>query len=214
LTVKFDRRSIERHLEALTGRTATGPVEFEPSIDTSRGGGAAVAAIVREIVSLIDREEGASEVVTVQQEEWLLDALLLGLPHNHSDRLDRRAPSGSLGTVLRAEEYIAARMAEPLTVRRVALATGVSVRTLQRSFARHREYSPKQFLSGRRLVRARRILLSGTANVTEAALASGHGHLGQFSVDYRRTFGESPSETLRRRRGGVVFPIAFAPSAD
>jgi transcriptional regulator GlxA family with amidase domain len=173
-----------------------------------------VAAIVREIVSLIDREEGASEVVTVQQEEWLLDALLLGLPHNHSDRLDRRAPSGSLGTVLRAEEYIAARMAEPLTVRRVALATGVSVRTLQRSFARHREYSPKQFLSGRRLVRARRILLSGTANVTEAALASGHGHLGQFSVDYRRTFGESPSETLRRRRGGVVFPIAFAPSAD
>ena len=26
-------------------------------------------------------------------------------------------------------------------------------------------------------------------------------HLGRFAVDYRRRFGESPSETLRRRKG-------------
>ena len=36
--------------------------------------------------------------------------------------------------------------------------------------------------------------------VTRAALASGFSQLGRFAVEYRRVFGERPSETLRRAR--------------
>ena len=51
------------------------------------------------------------------------------------------------------------------------------------------------------LARAR--LGSGAATaVTEVALACGFEHLGRFSTRYRDRFGESPSETLRRARGG------------
>ena len=35
-------------------------------------------------------------------------------------------------------------------------------------------------------------------HVTEIATALGFVELGRFSVEYRRAFGESPSETLRR----------------
>jgi AraC-like DNA-binding protein len=38
--------------------------------------------------------------------------------------------------------------------------------------------------------------------VTRTALAFGFAHLGRFSASYRRMFGETPSETLRRVRRG------------
>jgi hypothetical protein len=36
--------------------------------------------------------------------------------------------------------------------------------------------------------------------VTERRLAAVHAHLGRFAIDYRKVFGESPSQTLRRGR--------------
>ncbi len=35
--------------------------------------------------------------------------------------------------------------------------------------------------------------------VTDIAMKYSFFHLGQFAVDYRKIFGESPSETLRHR---------------
>jgi AraC family ethanolamine operon transcriptional activator len=48
---------------------------------------------------------------------------------------------------------------------------------------------------------ARNDLLRGdvsTAKVVEIASGWGFTHMGQFSADYRRMFGEKPSETLHR----------------
>ena len=39
----------------------------------------------------------------------------------------------------------------------------------------------------------------GEANVTSVASQWGFTHLGRFAVDYRHRFGESPSQTARRR---------------
>jgi transcriptional regulator GlxA family with amidase domain len=52
-----------------------------------------------------------------------------------------------------------------------------------------------------RLSNARRALLSadGTlAKVTEIAMSFGFAELGRFSVEYKKAFGESPSQTLYR----------------
>ncbi|MFV2073945.1 MAG: helix-turn-helix domain-containing protein, partial [Thermoanaerobaculales bacterium] len=47
---------------------------------------------------------------------------------------------------------------------------------------------------------ARRALRSATQPtlVTDVANSWGFWHMGQFAADYRRQFGELPSETLRR----------------
>src|SRR5262249_58770056 len=47
----------------------------------------------------------------------------------------------------------------------------------------------------------RRELLRGAADarVTVIANRSGFAHLGRFSVEYARRFGEKPSQTLRRQ---------------
>ena len=37
-------------------------------------------------------------------------------------------------------------------------------------------------------------------SVTEIAMSWGFSHMGRFSVEYRKRFGEPPSDTLRRVR--------------
>lgn len=49
------------------------------------------------------------------------------------------------------------------------------------------------------------------ATVTNVAMDCGFSHLGRFSCDYCRHFGESPSETLRR---GRATPAAVACADD
>jgi AraC-like DNA-binding protein len=52
-----------------------------------------------------------------------------------------------------------------------------------------------------RLSNARRALLSADgalAKVTEIAMSFGFAELGRFSVEYKKAFGESPSQTLYR----------------
>jgi transcriptional regulator GlxA family with amidase domain len=84
----------------------------------------------------------------------------------------------------------------------VELATqvGVGVRALQLAFRRYRNSTPQRFVRERRLELARRRLVAGVGStVTDVALATGFAHLGRFSAEYRARFGESPSETRRRR---------------
>ncbi|TDX28154.1 AraC family ethanolamine operon transcriptional activator [Modicisalibacter xianhensis] len=92
----------------------------------------------------------------------------------------------------------------PVTVAELCELTHVSQRTLQYCFTSILGISPVQFLRTSRLNRVRRVLTQpeGTTTVTRAANDWGFYHLGQFSQDYRRLFGESPSETLGRYLGG------------
>jgi AraC-like DNA-binding protein len=101
----------------------------------------------------------------------------------------------------RAEEFLAAHMQIPVSLPAVAAAAGVSMRTLTRAFHKKHGVGPIGFLRRRRLEAAHRTLLAsepGFESVTNVALSYGFAHLGRFAGEYRKAFGESPSETLRR----------------
>ena len=78
--------------------------------------------------------------------------------------------------------------------------SGASIRTLRRGFQERFGVSPKAYLLAQRLIGARRALRSATKQtlVTDVANNWGFWHMGQFAADYRRQFGELPSETRRR----------------
>jgi AraC-like DNA-binding protein len=60
--------------------------------------------------------------------------------------------------------------------------------------------SPAKYLKRYRMTQARLDLLEAdpvAATVTQIATAWGFWELGRFAVEYRRLFGESPSETLK-----------------
>lgn len=81
---------------------------------------------------------------------------------------------------------------------------GVGERTLQYAFRERFGLTPAAFLKARRLSAVRqRLLYADCEEVTVAAesAALGFWHVGQFAADYRRAFGETPSATLKRKRG-------------
>ncbi|WP_169798711.1 AraC family transcriptional regulator [Falsihalocynthiibacter arcticus] len=80
-------------------------------------------------------------------------------------------------------------------------AVGVSARTLQYAFRDYVGMSPVTYLRLWRLNRAHAALLEAdtrSTSVTEVAMQFNFGHLGRFSGDYNRLFGEVPSITLAR----------------
>jgi len=122
--------------------------------------------------------------------------------------------SGALAVRL-AEELIAAEPAAPHSAGALARAVGVSVRSLFRGFQRRRGYGPIKAVRVARLLRARQDLLAPgpDGRVTDIAMRWGFFHLGRFSSEYAASFGELPSETLRRSRVGHLRHVtSFASS--
>jgi AraC family ethanolamine operon transcriptional activator len=77
---------------------------------------------------------------------------------------------------------------------------GASRRKLNYCFQDVLGTSPVKYLRAVRLNGVRRELRSGTAAVQDVAARWGFWHLGQFSLDYKRQFGELPSATLKASR--------------
>lgn len=103
----------------------------------------------------------------------------------------------------RAKSYILSHPFEAVTIAELCLKIGVSRRRLQYSFQETLDTSPIQYLRAIRLDRVRRELkkiTDDTTGVQDVAARWGFWHLGHFSTDYKRMFGESPSATLRAGR--------------
>jgi len=80
---------------------------------------------------------------------------------------------------------------------------GVGERTLQLAFRERFGLTPAAFLKARRLALVRQQLLRldrANSSIGQVAGALGFTHVGQFAADYRRAFGETPSETLKQTR--------------
>jgi AraC family ethanolamine operon transcriptional activator len=116
-------------------------------------------------------------------------------------------------------ELMLARPDTPLSMLELCGQVGASRRKLTYCFQDVLGTSPMQYLRAVRLNGVRRELRSGeAAAVQDAAARWGFFHMGQFSLDYKKQFGELPSATLRsapsvgRQTPGTRSP-ASAPSA-
>jgi AraC family ethanolamine operon transcriptional activator len=98
-----------------------------------------------------------------------------------------------------AEEYITEHGSQPISAAQLSTACGVSSRTLQYAFKERFGISPLHYAKAHRLRLVRIALLAADParlKVSDVAFEHGFWHLGQFSTDYKRQFGELPSHTL------------------
>ena len=115
-------------------------------------------------------------------------------------------PSGLHSAALvarRARDYMEEHYSDSLCIEELTRYTGSSLRTLQRSFASYFDVNRTQYLKAMRFHKARLKLHSAEPegeSVTQIAMDCGLQHLGRFSVEYRQYFGESPRQTLGRKK--------------
>jgi AraC family ethanolamine operon transcriptional activator len=89
-----------------------------------------------------------------------------------------------------------------LTVLDLCQELGVSERTLHYAFQEVRGLSPIAYFKANRLNAVRQELKAapaGTTTVGEIARRWGFLHSGEFAADYRRLFGELPSQSLSHK---------------
>lgn len=102
----------------------------------------------------------------------------------------------------RVEAWIRGHVSQAITLDQLSAVGGVSRRTLQKACLARWGQSPLELVVSRRLDVVRTWLAADplAMTVTEAAVRGGFTHLGRFSVLYKQAFGESPSDTLAKRR--------------
>ena len=122
--------------------------------------------------------------------------------------------------VRRALDAMRANIGHSWRLTELAAIAGVSGRTLQRQFLTFVGKTPRAVLREIGLECARRKLLQGApgAKVMDVALRCGFPHFGRFSIAYRRRYGETPSQTLKRQavltEALGATPSLFVPARD
>jgi transcriptional regulator GlxA family with amidase domain len=98
--------------------------------------------------------------------------------------------------VLRALDLLAQNRSRPdLAISEIAMVVNVSESRLRHLFQQHVGVSPIQALKLLRLLSARVLLSRSFLEVKEVMAAVGLSDPSHFTRDYKRIFGESPSET-------------------
>ena len=85
----------------------------------------------------------------------------------------------------------------PLSILTMAKELRISTRTLQRAFQNIYGTSVSQYVQHRRLERARALLLSSEHPICHSARHMGFEHASRFAQQYRRLYGNLPSDTRR-----------------
>jgi AraC-like DNA-binding protein len=203
LTVSLTKSAMMGHLAALLGYTPKLALEFAAAIDLNSSAGQRFNRHIRmAIADLDDPAPIHNPIMTSMYEQLIMTGLLLSQPNNYTNALHRREMRVATRDVQRAVDYIQGHLNSPLTLKEIAAASGIPGRTLLKHFRDNWGTSPMRYLRTARLTRVHDALLHNewTASVTDVAMAWGFLHLGRFSIEYRKHFGESPSETLQRAR--------------
>ena len=101
--------------------------------------------------------------------------------------------AGSTRRLLRVKDLIDAHYAEPLDLRVLARAAGISTAHFSRQFRQTFGETPHHYLISRRLERAAALLRNTDLTVTEICRAVGLRSVGSFTTSFGRAFGMSPT---------------------
>jgi AraC family ethanolamine operon transcriptional activator len=149
---------------------------------------------------------GSPNICNASLEEGLLHWLAwVCVPSDGSAHAARRRQG-----LRRALEYLRTADVSRASVAHLCRVARVSERTLRYAFRDELDLSPLAFLRRSRLHAARRELMNAEGavpRVTDVANRQGFLELGRFAADYRRLFGELPSETLAHRRAVAPSPL-------
>ena len=204
LLLRLPTALLHQKLEALLDGQKIETIAFRPMFDQTRGAGATIRRMFDFLFTELEAPDTLlmNEIAIRSFEENLATCLLLGLPHNYTERLGRQKAAAAPGNVKRAELFMQANAGTPLTITEIAEAAGCSVRALQIAFQRFRGTTPMRVLQQARLEQARTEMLRAGQTESLARIAAEYGFSSptRFAQSFRQKYGVYPSDMLRERR--------------
>ncbi len=202
---RIKRRALEDCARAVLGEDFNNVIAFAPSVQLNEGPTTSIGRAMNFMISELEQDEGLfqSSHAIERLEQSLMHALIALQPSNISAMAGKRRVTIAPRCVRRVEDYIMANAGEQILLSDLIAVSGVCGRTLFRTFRQFREVSPMEYLRQTRLRMVRQSLLQsrGSETVTAVLTKWGITQFGRFAADYRRQYGELPSETLRSSRG-------------
>ncbi|PDT80127.1 AraC family transcriptional regulator [Sinorhizobium sp. BJ1] len=198
--VAIDQAALVRQLSEMVEMPVSGILEFSPEIDLISGPGTAIANIAATLQAGLagDAPLRRSPLALTNLSEALIQMILDTLPHRFSEKM-RRAATPVPRHVKKAIDFMMANLSKPITLVEVAVACGVSSRTLQHGFRQFKMTTPMSYLQDLRLnaLREELTLARPGQSIADIAFKWGFTHMGRLAMEYRNRFGELPSQTLR-----------------
>jgi AraC family ethanolamine operon transcriptional activator len=154
---------------------------------------------IRQMLKYITQTNNLDNQITLQLIEdklvgFLIDSLISTLPAKPKD--DHTNPKFA-----KVIDYIHENLTELTSVHQICEKTEVPERTVRRLIRKSYSLSPKKYLNTLRLNEVRKGLKNNAefSNVMQIASDYNFWHMGQFTRDYKKLFGELPTETLKKR---------------
>jgi len=146
-------------------------------------------------------ESPQRDTVITRLEEAMWFAFADACPELYREYKEARRTGPVSAVARRVTSYIEDNVHRDLTLTDLVEVSGMSARTLYSSFSRAHGIGPMAYLKRVKLCRCREDLLAASPEgeyVGDIAANWGFYHLSSFARDYRREFGELPSESLKR----------------
>jgi AraC-like DNA-binding protein len=200
--ISISRQALEKTVGELTKRRVTNPVVFDRNMTMSTGESKSWWRSTKFLFSeMIDNQTIFSVATQVGDfEHLLIRSILLDQPNNYSDSIAIVADENCPFYLKNSEQFIRIHAQEDINIDDIVEASGTQYRTLYNAFKEIHGVSPMNYLRKVRMEGVRQELLTSCADQQVAPIAMKWAflHLGRFSVEYKKLFGESPSETLLR----------------
>ena len=169
--------------------------------------------LVRQVRSFIRNSESAASIdskfeltpaATIAAAEAVGIVSLIIAERRHADPKQEGRPRTSRQEIIRrCKELLEERGIRRIKVEEMATRAEVSERTLQAVFKEYFGVGPARYMQLRHLRQINIALQAAQPNgntVAEILSRKGEWQFGRFADRYRRVFGESPSQTLRRQQ--------------
>lgn len=200
IALKIEIESLRRIASAMLGEDVpVGRLNEERWVNdhVRLGTRPATAQFIADLESTIATNSFAAEIFG----QALLIRLLMTRSIGFGAKFRENVQAPSLIQLRGVEDYLAANWQKDIDVLDLAERFGMSVRSIFRHFRSLRGVTPHEFVRQLKLDRAR-VMLEAAAEqpdgVMTIAIRCGFQSLGHFARAYRKSFGELPSQTLRR----------------
>jgi AraC family transcriptional regulator len=176
-----------------------GPVHLQPKMGFLDP---LLEQICLEIVAALNRQDPIRDPRYVDQLAYMAAAHCLRNHLHESSDAEPPAPivvPSLSGTVHRVCQFIDARLDGDLSLDTLAREAGLSPPLLTQAFAQIHGVTPHQYVIGRRVEHARRLLIGADLPLAEIALQTGFASQSHFSAVFKRVTSETPNAFRRGR---------------